>query len=102
MILDKFLDYNTKVIIAIICGALWIYFRTSDCYNLIPRKHLFPVLFVSIWIYLNYMDPLFLPIGLLILITYMYYEKNIKKCLINYRNHNESGKNIYKYSSKYK
>jgi len=70
MLLDNLLNYDQKVIISIICGALWIYFRTSNCYKLIPRKTYFPVFFVCIWIYLNYYEPLFLPIGLLILIVY--------------------------------
>ena len=70
MILDNFLTYDEKVLISVICGGLWIYFRISDCYKLIPREHIFPVFFVCIWIYLNYYEPLFLPIGLLILICY--------------------------------
>jgi magnesium-transporting ATPase (P-type) len=70
MILDNYLSYNIKVYIAIICSGLWIYFRTSDCYKMIPRAHIFPVFFVMIWCYLNYYEPLFLPIGLLILIAY--------------------------------
>ena len=72
MLLDNFLTYDQKVFISVICGGLWIYFRTSDCYNLIPREHIFPIIFVCTWIYLNYYEPLFLPIGLLILIVYSY------------------------------
>jgi len=70
MILDKYLSYNNKVLIAVICSGLWIYFRTSDCYKLIPRHHIFPIVFVMIWAYLNYYEPLFLPIGLFILVAY--------------------------------
>jgi hypothetical protein len=70
MILDNYLSYNNKVFIAVICSGFWIYFRTSDCYKLIPRMHMFPILFVMIWVYLNYYEPLFLPIGLLVLIAY--------------------------------
>lgn len=70
MILDNYLSYDHKVIIAVICAGLWIYFRTQDCYHMIPRQHIFPILFVTIWTYLNYYEPLFLPIGLLILILY--------------------------------
>lgn len=70
MLLDKILTYDQKVIISIICGGLWIYFRTSDCYKLIPRNHIFPIFFVCSWIYLNYYEPLFLPIGLIVLILY--------------------------------
>jgi len=70
MFLDKVISYKTKVIIAVICSGFWIFFRTADCYNLIPRLHLFPVLFVMLWTYLNYYEPLFLPLGLSILILY--------------------------------
>jgi hypothetical protein len=68
--LDNVLTYEQKVYISMICGGLWIYFRTSDCYKMIPRKKVFPIVFVCVWIYLNYYDPLFLPLGLLILIAY--------------------------------
>ena len=70
MIVDKYLSYDKKVIISILCTGLWIYFRTAELYNMIPRLHLFPVFFVMIWTYLNYYEPLFLPIGLGILILY--------------------------------
>jgi hypothetical protein len=70
MILDKYISFHNKVYIALICSGFWIYFRTAECYDLIPRHHLFPVVFVMIWTYLNYYEPLFLPIGLLTLILY--------------------------------
>jgi hypothetical protein len=72
MFFDKYLTFDQKVVISIICGGLWIYFRTSECYNMIPRLHIFPVIFVTIWIYLNYYEPLFLPLGLLVLVVYSY------------------------------
>jgi hypothetical protein len=68
--LDRWLTYHQKVIISMICGGLWIYFRTQDCYKMIPRGHIFPVVVVCVWIYLNYYEPLFLPIGLFILVAY--------------------------------
>ena len=37
---------------------------------MIPRLHVIPVFFVVGWIYLNYYDPLFLPLGLAVLIAY--------------------------------
>jgi hypothetical protein len=37
---------------------------------MIPRGNIFPVIFVMTWTYLNYYEPLFLPLGLLILLTY--------------------------------
>ena len=75
MILDNYLSYNIKVIVAIVCSGLWIYFRTSDCYKLIPRLHIFPVIFVMTWTYLNYYEPLFLPLGLMVLIAYSQFYK---------------------------
>jgi hypothetical protein len=69
MILDK-ISYRHKVLFSVLCAGLWIYFRTQDCYNMIPRLHIFPVIFVMIWAYLNYYEPLFLPMGLLVLIVY--------------------------------
>jgi len=70
MFLDKIISYKQKVIFSVICAGFWIYFRTSDCYDMIPRQHVFPVVFVMGWTYLNYYDPLFLPIGLGVLILY--------------------------------
>ena len=67
MILDKYLKYKEKIIISIIIGVLWIYTRSFDCYNLLPRRNILVCLIVSIWIYLNYKEPLFLGIGLVIL-----------------------------------
>ena len=73
MILDNYLTFDQKVIISIVIGTIWIYFRTQDCYKLLPRKEIFPVLFVGFWIYLNYYEPLFLPIGLSIMVFYKFY-----------------------------
>lgn len=92
MILDTFLSYEQKTYIAVLTAGLWIYFRTSNCYDFIPRLHIFPVIFVMVWTYLNYHEPLFLPIGLVILIIYAYTpvflqntklgDSNDKKCSI--------------------
>lgn len=76
MILDKYFSYNNKVIIAVISCGFWIYFRTSDCYKFIPRKRIFPVIFVMVWTYLNYYDPFFAPIGLMILLLYSFVDTN--------------------------
>jgi hypothetical protein len=70
MILDKYISFQKKVFISVISAGLWIYFRTAQCYDMIPRHHLFPVAFVMGWAYLNYYEPLFLPLGLLVLILY--------------------------------
>lgn len=74
---DRYLTFNHKVIISLISGGIWIYFRTSDCYKMIPRLHIFPVFFVVGWIYLNYYEPLFLPIGLCMLVLYSYLGKKL-------------------------
>jgi hypothetical protein len=73
MILDKYISFTYKIILAVICSGFWIYFRTKHCYDMIPNGHVFPVIFVMIWTYLNYYEPLFLPIGLLILILYPFF-----------------------------
>ena len=64
MILDKYLTFQQKIYISLIACAIWIYFRTSDCYVMIPRKSLFSVIFIVIWVYINYYEPLIAPIGL--------------------------------------
>jgi hypothetical protein len=70
MFFDNYLSYHHKIMIAVICSGIWIFFRTSDCYAMIPRNHLFPVFFVMSWTYLNYYEPLMLPLGLLCLLGY--------------------------------
>ena len=70
MILDKYLSFDQKVKISIIAGSIWIYFRTLECYKLLPRKSIISVILVSLWVYFNYYEPLFLPIGLLIMFIY--------------------------------
>jgi magnesium-transporting ATPase (P-type) len=79
MILDKYLSFRTKVIVSVICSGVWIYFRTNQCYEMIPREQILPVIFVMIWAYLNYYEPLFLPIGLLILMLFPFVKRFIRK-----------------------
>jgi hypothetical protein len=84
MLLDKYLSFEQKVLIAVICAGFWIYFRTSECYGMIPREHVGPVFFVMGWTYLNYYEPLFLPIGLAVLLTYSFVlKKFINKIDLN-------------------
>jgi phosphate/sulfate permease len=73
MILDNYLSFNTKVIIAIIFAGLWIYFRTVECYAMIPSHSLFASIYVMGWVYAYSYDPLFCPIGLSILLFYTKY-----------------------------
>lgn len=70
MLFDKYITFDQKIIIAVLSAAIWIYFRTWGCYKLIPRKSIFSVIFVCIWLYLNYYEPLVVPIGLSILVLY--------------------------------
>lgn len=72
MFLDHLLTWRQKVIISAVCGGIWIYFRTAQCYDLIPRHNFWVVLGVMLWICLNYIDPLSLPIGCFILFLYAY------------------------------
>lgn len=64
--------YKIKVMISVLFAGLWIYFRTDQCYVMIPRGQILPVLYVMLWTYLNYVEPLMLPVGLLILFLYGY------------------------------
>ncbi len=73
MILDNFFSRDDKIIISIIGGMLWIYFRTQECYKLVPRKSILTAIIVGCWIYLNYKDPLFLSIGVLIMYVHGIY-----------------------------
>ena len=77
MILDNYITFEQKIIIAMIAGAFWIYFRTVDCYVLLKRKQILPVLLVVTWIYINYYEPLALPIGLAIMLIYAYYNQQL-------------------------
>ena len=70
MILDRHLTHQQKIIIAMVAAAIWIYFRTFDCYKLLKRKSLISIPIVIAWIYLYNKDPLFLPIGLAIMYSY--------------------------------
>ena len=72
MLLDRWLSFEQKVWISVVSAGLWIYFRTAACYEMIPRHHGFPVLFVMVWAYANYYEPLCLPIGLVVLISFTY------------------------------
>ena len=92
MILDNYFTFDQKVYISVLCSGLWIFFRTSDYYQLIPRMNLFSVLSVMTWTYLNYYEPLFLPIGLSILILYTQMSK--KKAPSTFQHKNQ--KRVYK------
>ena len=61
---------NYKILISIIIGMMWIYFRKYENYRGLPNRSLVSTIFVGLWIWLNYKDPLFLPIGLFVLWLY--------------------------------
>lgn len=70
MILDNIISYNQKIFLSMLCGAIWIYFRNIQSYILLPNYSIISIILVTIWIYFNYQDPLFLPIGLSIMYIY--------------------------------
>jgi len=77
MILDKVLDNETKIIISVISAMIWIYFRKLKNYCGLSNKSLLSVILVGCWTYLNYKEPLFLPIGLSTLYLYSeFYDDN--------------------------
>lgn len=67
---------NLKILIAIISGMIWIYFRNYENYRALPNNSLISTLLVGFWIWLNYQDPLFLPLGLILLYLYSQYFKH--------------------------
>lgn len=77
MILDRYLSFNTKIVIAVIASGIWIFFRTNQCYDMIPNGKLYPLLFVMPWTYINYYEPLALPIGLAILAIYPHFHSHL-------------------------
>ena len=64
------ISFQNKVVVSVICLGLWMYFRTENTNELLPNHSLFSVLFVMVGATLNYYDPLFLPIFLLLLYIY--------------------------------
>jgi len=70
MILDNIIPTKYKILFSVISAGIWIYLRTPQHYDMIPRKEILPVIFVMGWAYINYYEPLALPIGLSILVAY--------------------------------
>ena len=54
-------------------GMLWIYFREHKHYRGLPNRSLISYVLVALWIYCNYIEPLSLPIGLLLMWIYSNY-----------------------------
>lgn len=64
------IPYATRAFLSCAVAATWIYNRKIDYYHLLPRKNLVIAGIIAVWMYLNYVEPMSLPIGLAIL-TYM-------------------------------
>ncbi len=69
MLLDN-ISLNGKRIFSVICAGLWVYFRTDNCSEILPNHSIFLVIFVMCCVYLNYYDPIFLPLCLFLLFCY--------------------------------
>ena len=80
MLLDRYFSFNQKIIISLISASIWIYYRTLGCYKMLPRKSYLSIFIIIVWMYLNYYEPLVVPIGLLILYIYsiIYKDNNFK------------------------
>ena len=59
--------YATRAMISCVIAGIFIYIRKLDYYATMPRGNLGTSLLIVIWVYLNYMEPLALPVGLLLL-----------------------------------
>lgn len=76
MLLDNYLTFNQKTYISIFTSMIWIYYRNLGCYALLPRKNIMASILVSIWMYCNYIEPLSVPIGLIIMCIFsIFYKK---------------------------
>jgi hypothetical protein len=75
MIFDN-ISFQGKIIFSVICAGLWLFFRTDKCYEMLPNHSIFPVIFVMVGVYLNYYDPIFLPLFLLLLYCYTRFINN--------------------------
>lgn len=64
------IPYATRALLSCAVAAVWIYNRQIDYYRILPRKHIIIAGIIAVWMYLNYVEPMSLPIGLAIL-TYM-------------------------------
>ena len=64
------LDRKSKILISMISGGLWIYYRDFNCYELLKRKKILSVILVILWIYFYEIEPLLLPIGLILLVLF--------------------------------
>lgn len=56
--------------IAIVSAVVWIYWRDSACYTLLPRRNIPAAIGVGMWVWLFSITPLALPVGLLVLYVY--------------------------------
>jgi hypothetical protein len=65
-----FISFSTKVIFSVVVAGLWVFFRTENSDELLPTHSFFAVLFVMVGVALNYYDPLFFPLFLLLLFLY--------------------------------
>jgi hypothetical protein len=70
------LSYQNKVCISMISGMFWIYFREHKHYRGLPNRSILSAVLVAIWIYCNYIEPLSLPIGLLLMWVYSNYTEH--------------------------
>ena len=46
--LDDYINFEQKTYIAMLSSSIWIYFRTKECYSMIPRESLFSVISIFI------------------------------------------------------
>lgn len=81
MILDNYLTFSQKIIIALVSASIWTYFRDISNYKLLPRESIISIIIICFWLYLNYYEPLVVPIGLLIMYVYSIVNKDKKSNL---------------------
>lgn len=64
---NTFFPYPQRALVSSIIAGIFIYFRRLDYYATMPRSSVLVSLLVFAWAYLNYMEPIALPLGLILL-----------------------------------
>ena len=59
-----------KIIFSVIFAGLWVFFSNDSLYEMLPNRSMFAVIFVMCGVYLNYYEPLMLPLFLVLLYCY--------------------------------
>ena len=63
----KISGYQLRALLSSIIAGVFIYFRKLDYYRTMPRQSITVSVSIIVWSWLNYLEPLCLPLGLVII-----------------------------------